>query len=366
MRLEGIDLLRGVAVSSVVIYHFFVILGLEGRSSFHLVSSFGIFGVSLFFVISGFLIYRSAEYSLEKYGFLQGLRHYARHRLFRILPAYYFNLAVVILLASTIIDREHYYSFGFIKQIFAHLTFLSYFYYRDAGLGINGAYWTLSIEMLWYLVVIGLLLFIKRASILVFIATLSFLYLWGLDHALFDTILGISSQSPSRTQLLYYYSFQLPGQISYFIAGIVIYKHLSHIKLTVSPLLQYTLALLVYLLFLFVSSRYAVHSSFLYNNLFMLVVTFALFFLLYDARPKMMQPLEWVGKISYSIYLWHMPLLFVMKQTSILRHLSTSMSVFIFVSALLIVSSLSYYLIEEGGFALRKRLETRWAQGAAR
>ncbi len=364
MRLEGIDLLRGITVCSVVVYHFFVILGLEGKSSFQLISSFGIFGVSLFFVISGFLIYRSAEYSLEKYGVTQGVRHYTLHRLFRILPAYYFNLAVVILLASTVIDREYYYSMGFIKQIFAHMTFLSYFYYQDAGLGINGAYWTLSIEMLWYLVVIGLLLFIKRTSILLLIAVFSFLYLWGLDHALFDRLFHIPQESPAHLPLLYYYSFQLPGQISYFIAGIIIYKHLSRVKLT-KPSMHYLSALAVYLLFLFLSSNFDIHTSFLLNNLFILATTFTLFLLLYNTRPTMMQPLEWVGKISYSIYLWHMPLLFVMKQTSILEHLTITTSLLLFVTALLVISSLSYYLIEEGGFALRKRLESRRNLGGA-
>ncbi|RLA70335.1 MAG: hypothetical protein DRG30_09315, partial [Epsilonproteobacteria bacterium] len=104
---------------------------------------------------------------------------------------------------------------------------------------------------------------------------------------------------------------------------------------------------------------YPLQSSFFINNLFILSVATTLFILLYNSKPKKMQWLEWIGKISYSLYLWHMPILFVMKKTSILSHLSILASVLLFTLSLLLISSLSYYLIEEGGFALRKKVEAK-------
>ncbi len=358
MRLDGIDLLRGLAVSTVIVYHFFAILGLQGSPYFHYIHSFGIFGVSLFFIISGFLIYRSISFSLERYGTKAGLKHYALHRLFRILPAYYFNFAVVLLMATFIIGNDYLYSASFLKQIFAHLTFLSYFIYQDSGLGVNGAYWTLSIEMLWYFIAPLILLYIKNSRTLLIVMILSFAYLAALDFGLLDRLFHLNHNEPSYILQLYYFSFQLPGQISYFIAGIFIYKHLQN-KKNLSGSYRYIFALLIFASFIYLSSSYPLQSSFFINNLFILSVATTLFILLYNSKPKKMQWLEWIGKISYSLYLWHMPILFVMKKTSILSHLSILASVLLFTLSLLLISSLSYYLIEEGGFALRKKVEAK-------
>ena len=358
MRLDGIDLLRGTAVSAVIIYHFFAILGLQGSPYFHFIHSFGLFGVSLFFVISGYLIYRSIDFSFAPRDRQAGFKHYTYHRLFRILPAYYVNFAVVLLMATFIIDSTYLYSASFIKQFFSHLTFLSYFIYKDSGLGINGAYWTLSVEMLWYVVAPLLLLFVKKSRIYLMLAILSFIYLAALDFGLFDKLLHLDKNSPSYMLQLYYLSFQLPGQISYFIAGILIYKHLQD-KVRLSDSYKYILAILVFVFFIYLSSTYPLHSSFFKNNLFILSIVSTLFLLLYNSKPKGMQWLEWVGKISYSLYLWHMPLLFIGKHTSIMTKLSMPTVIIIFTVALFAISSLSYYLVEEGGFQLRRRLEEK-------
>jgi len=73
MRLEGIDLLRGIAVIAVILYHFFDILNSANSSMFQYIHSFGLLGVSLFFIISGFLIYLSIDYSISKIGMKAGL-----------------------------------------------------------------------------------------------------------------------------------------------------------------------------------------------------------------------------------------------------------------------------------------------------
>ncbi len=358
LRLDGIDLLRGLAVSSVIVYHFFAILGLQGNPYFHYVHSFGLFGVSLFFVISGYLIYRSISVNLSRYGTRSGLKHYTYHRLFRILPAYYFNLAVVLLMVSFIIDSNYLYSLSFLKQIFLNMTFLSYFIYQDSGFGINGAYWTLSIEMLWYLVVPLIVIFIKKNSTLYLLGVLSFLYLLALDFGLFDILFHLDKDDPSYMIKLYYFSFQLPGQLSYFISGILIYNYAKDYTF-VSGKIKYLLATLVIIIFIFVSSRYPINLSFFANNLFILAIVSALFILLYNSKPKGVVWMEWIGKISYSLYLWHLPLLFIMKKTSILTHISMPVAITLFIISLLSISSLSYYLIEEGGFHLRKKFEAK-------
>ncbi|PHS35768.1 MAG: hypothetical protein COB07_12930 [Sulfurovum sp.] len=358
MRLEGIDLLRGMAVSAVIIYHFFVILGLINSPIFPYIHSFGLFGVSLFFVISGYLIYRSVDYSISSRGIKIGLKNYMSHRLFRILPAYYFNFAIVFIMATFIIASDYLYSFSFFKQVLSHLTFFSYFIYKDAGLGINGAYWTLSIEMLWYMVAPLLFIYIKKDRYLVLLFIMSLLYLLGLDLSFYDIIFDLKKNTSHYILELFYLSFQLPGQLIYFLAGIFIYKYLYK-QISISATSKYIYSIFIIVLFIYITSQYNINKSFLVNNLFILFTVATLFILLYHSKPKWMRTLEWIGKISYSLYLWHMPILFVMNKSHILEYLSLFEAAVFFLILLFSISTMSYYFIEEGGFNLRKKLEEK-------
>ena len=358
IRLDGIDILRGMAVSGVVVYHFFVLLDLTQNSFFPYVHAFGLLGVPLFFIISGFLIYKSIHHNIDKRGQKGGLINYFLHRLFRILPAYYVNLFFVLMLASLMLDSSFLYSTGFLKQILSNLTFTSYFTHKVSGFGFNGAYWTLNIEMLWYLVAPLLFLFVKRTRTLVLLSFLSFGYLWGIDHGLLDSLFGLNKSAPSYRLELFYLTTQLTGQISYFLSGILIYRYAPGVQ-SIQAKYIFILTTLLMALFVGINGYFGITSSFLSLQLFTLSVTTLLFILLYTTKIKGFFFLEWIGKISYSLYLWHMPILFIMKKTSIFIHLSLSASVAVFTVVLLTISSLSYYLIEEGGFQLRRRLEKK-------
>jgi len=356
MRLEGIDLLRGLAVLLVVIYHIFTVLDLYHNPIFPYIHSFGLLGVSLFFIISGYLIYRSFEYNISTEKLKFGLYKYISNRLFRILPAYYFNLMVVLLMASFVLEHNYLYTGSFFRQIIAHLSFSSYFIYKDTGFGINGVYWTLSIEMLWYIVAPFFVLYIKKNKYLILLFLLSFSYLLCLDLQYLDTFLNISNNNNLYTILKFYWSFQLPGQLIYFISGIFIYRYIDKIRVISSPK-QGILAILILILFIYISRSFEIHKNFFLNNFLLVSTATILFILLYRSKIKYMSILEWFGKISYSLYLWHMPILYIMKHTNIFLHLSFSSALVVFIISLLLLSSFSYYFIEEGGFQLRKKFE---------
>lgn len=357
MRLEGIDLLRGIAVSVVIIYHFFELLGLHGSPLYPYITSIGQIGVPLFFIISGYLIYRSISYSITHNGIKSGIKHYTKHRLFRILPAYYFNFLIVLALASTVIGAEYFYSSRFLNQIFAHLSFTSYFLYQSSGLGVNGAYWTLSIEMLWYIVAPLFFIFIKKDSYYIIIIALAFIYLWSIDLGFMDALFHLDKTASNYMAKLYYFSFQLPAQIIYFISGIFIYKYLENKDLIRNILLKILLFIVLIGTFIFISHQDFFLTSFVMKNFVTLIIVTLIFILLYQSHIPYLSLLDWIGKISYSLYLWHMPILFVMKQSNILSHTSLLNATLLFTIALLAVSSMSYYFIEEGGFRLRRKLE---------
>ena len=104
IRFDGIDALRGIAVSGVVLYHFFVLLGFGINPMFPYIHTFGSLGVPLFFIISGYLIYRSVENNINSKGYTKGVVNYLLHRFFRIAPAYYINLLAVIIFAFFMFD----------------------------------------------------------------------------------------------------------------------------------------------------------------------------------------------------------------------------------------------------------------------
>ena len=359
MRLDGIDILRALAVIAVVVYHFFVLLGLTHIPLFPYMKTFGSLGVPLFFVISGYLIYRSVERNITQKGRKRGLLNYFFHRLFRILPAYYFNLFIVFIMASFVLNHDYFYSASFFKQFFTNLTFTSYFVHKTAGFGINGAYWTLGIEMIWYIVAPLFFIFFKNTRVLLFIVLLSFVYTWGVDMGYLDTFFGLNEKAGNYRLLLWYYSTQLPGQITYFISGILIYKY------TLSPsadktVRNYLLASGMLVLFTGIMGYTNIYLNFLSSHVLLLVVTGTLFVLLYTTKVKGAAFIEWIGKISYSLYLWHMPILYAMNRSHILEYRSMFETVLFFLILLFSISSMSYYFIEEGGFALRKKLTKRF------
>ena len=143
-RLGWLDALRGYAALVVVLFHLSPsVLGSERHLAIYRTLDFGKYGVLLFFLVSGYVI----PMSLEKHG---SLRRFWIGRLFRIYPAYLFATVFLIICTATVpavLRGET------VSSVLGHATMLS------DPLGLRGAvrvFWTLSYEMVFYLVVAGL------------------------------------------------------------------------------------------------------------------------------------------------------------------------------------------------------------------
>jgi peptidoglycan/LPS O-acetylase OafA/YrhL len=149
-RLAGIEGMRALAASSVLVYHVWLYGAPDGHSvDLGLLTK--VFdnlraGVTLFFVLSGFLLFRPYVAAALRGGATPSLRAYLRNRALRILPAYWFILLFVALaLEHTLVHRP--------QQLLANAGFAqdyvpSYIY----GSGIVPA-WSLAIEVVFYLCV---------------------------------------------------------------------------------------------------------------------------------------------------------------------------------------------------------------------
>jgi peptidoglycan/LPS O-acetylase OafA/YrhL len=146
-RLLEIDLLRFLAALSVVLYHWaFRGHAADGLSSMHYPAiagwaKYGFLGVELFFVISGFVILMSARSG--------SLRDFAVSRVVRLYPAFWFCCTLSALVMLWLAPGRPGYEVGF-AQYLVNMTMFSGF----VGVAsIDGVYWSLFVEMRFYLMV---------------------------------------------------------------------------------------------------------------------------------------------------------------------------------------------------------------------
>ena len=199
MRLRELDLLRFLAASAVVFFHFTGFKGsgpwpepaLQMFPGMGVVTRYGYLGVDLFFVISGFVILMSA------WG--RGPGEFGISRVVRLMPAYW---------AGVLLGLGIYLVFGLGNGVpglvLPNLTML------QAGLGlknVDAVFWTLWVELHFY-VLIGVLasIGITYRSCLVFMAvwTLGGVFADEADNKLLQVML-------------------MPTWSPYFVAGMALY-----------------------------------------------------------------------------------------------------------------------------------------------
>lgn len=140
-RLPGLDLLRAIAISWVMLYHA-SLYGLASTRNW--VVSFGWMGVDLFFVLSGFLI-ASQLLRLWARGEKPDYRRFFVRRLFRTIPAYVAVLAIYFLVPAAR-DRDH------IRPLWTFLTFTQNFTIHTPPAQAFSHAWSLCVEEQFYLV----------------------------------------------------------------------------------------------------------------------------------------------------------------------------------------------------------------------
>jgi peptidoglycan/LPS O-acetylase OafA/YrhL len=115
--------------------------------------SFGEFGVSIFFVISGYCIHLSYQRSVNKDWFL-----YFTRRFFRIYPAYL--IFMLIFISISYIPSDLFFQTPF-ESVLIHSILLHNFS-KEFIFGINPSFWTIAVEIQLYLLYPLLLLISKK------------------------------------------------------------------------------------------------------------------------------------------------------------------------------------------------------------
>lgn len=168
---NNFDLLRLLFAGTVCLVHAYKLSGYQQLAWIEKTLSSAV-AVKAFFVVSGFLIFMSFERS-------SSVVSYAKKRFRRIYPAYF---TVVIICAIGLISISSkglpdYFSPAWIKYVLANLSFLNFLHPTLPGVfdtnrlqAVNGALWTLKIEVMFYLSVPLFSLLFRRFGNLLIIA----------------------------------------------------------------------------------------------------------------------------------------------------------------------------------------------------
>jgi len=214
---NNFDLLRLLFATAVFFVHAYVLSGSSILQPLTVFLSSEV-AVKSFFVVSGFLIFMSYENT-------NNLSRYLSKRLRRIYPAYFtvVMLCAILGVFFTLVSFENYFSVAWLNYLTANLLFLNFLHPDLPGLfstnqmsAVNGALWTLKIEVMFYLSVpffVWMMHRLGRWQVLLGLYVVSLCYRVGIE------MWGAASGSPIYQELLR----QLPGQLVYFIAGASLY-----------------------------------------------------------------------------------------------------------------------------------------------
>lgn len=163
-RLLGIEGTRAIAALSIVVYHVWLFgavssphglaMGPWSKFFFNLQA-----GVTLFFVLSGFLLYRPFAAAVIRAGPAPVAWAYLRNRALRILPAYWAILLAVALLIDHRLLRDP-------LTLLANLLFAQNYWPHSVMTGIIPA-WSLANEVIFYLLLPllgGAAILVRRAG----------------------------------------------------------------------------------------------------------------------------------------------------------------------------------------------------------
>jgi peptidoglycan/LPS O-acetylase OafA/YrhL len=336
--IRAVEGLRGVAVLWVVLFHYLVLR--EGKFAdpfvdailafrpLHVLVRNGYLGVDLFFLITGFLLTLPwFKHALEGKP-VPSTRGFYWRRVRRIVPAYYVHLAFLAIVCLPVLVGWRFVKaeWGFVlANLAAHATFLHYTSpLTSASFSINGALWTLAVEFQYYLLLPFLApLFVRspRAALAAFFAA-ALAWRYASAHAfgpLVEFYLALSARwSVPESALRSLIATQLPGYLAHFAIGILCGRawlarrgrapgKAGEIALAVAAVLS---CLAVY--------AHLVAGHALPREIAWLALPLALgaaMFCAVSCRPAWgdrllgAPPIAWVGKVSYSTYLYHVPLL---------------------------------------------------------
>lgn len=348
--LPSIDSLRALAVLAVIIYHVDVNY-LPG----------GFLGVDLFFVLSGYLISSLIIKEFRKTGTVNLYNFYIR-RARRLLPAVYFMITVglvVMVLFNEVLLRK-----GHLDAIFGYIYSSNWWYifhkldYFDS-FGAQSPFkhlWSLAIEEQFYMIFPLLFLLVnrkKKSKDGTYKLNKNFLYV-VLGLILVSLIAHILLFDINNISRIYFGTDTRAFSLLVGVAGAILYPmERLHAKVTPQQNMIYSVVSLVSIATLITVMIYtSEYNTLLYRGGFLLVAILGLIVIISSGKQHTLmsrllsfKPIVFIGKISYSLYLWHFPVLVL---TTPVSEIGNPNIIFVILRVILtfILATASYVFVE--------------------
>lgn len=312
--LPSIDSLRALAVLAVIIYHVDVNY-LPG----------GFLGVDLFFVLSGYLISSLIIKEYKKTGSLNLYNFYIR-RARRLLPAVYFMITVVLVVMvmfnGVLLKKSHLDSiFGYIYSSNWWYIFHKLDYFDSFGSQSPFKHlWSLAIEEQFYMIFPLLFLLVngkKKTKDGSYKLNRNFLYVI-LGVILVSLIAHIILFDINNISRIYFGTDTRAFSLLVGVVGAILYPiDKLNTKITPQENLVYSVVSLISIAALITIMIYtSEYNTWLYRGGFLLVAILGIIIIISSGKQHTVmakllsfKPVVFIGKISYSLYLWHFPIL---------------------------------------------------------
>jgi peptidoglycan/LPS O-acetylase OafA/YrhL len=335
-RIPSLDGLRTISVALVVLSHFLPLVGIPDKWNL------GMLGVKFFFVISGFLITGLLLKEIDKTETVNLAKFYFRRTL-RIFPPYYFYLLMIFIGARYFTELPT-------GNFASSVTYTSNYFVPDTWNLLHT--WSLSVEEQFYLIFPFVLLFFGRRKIVWLLGALILLlpFLRLADYSAFS----------ESGKMWIYYGFHANADGLATGCLMAIFYEKLHENLFYLKILSSRLFFVIPFLLLFNNSitdprAFYLGATFTISNvLIALCIDWSITNYESNFFGNLLNssPMEQIGVMSYSIYLWQQP--FLNHDTKLWFNAFPYNLI-----GVALFSSISYFFIERVALRWRSRAEKK-------
>lgn len=312
-RIEVLDSLRAIAALAVLVFH---------ATAYQF--NFGRYGVQLFFIISGFVIFKTVEST-------KTTKEFVIKRFFRLYPAYWVAIIITTIVVNLFSTTKH----VSIKEFLFNLTMLQEHFKVE---NIDWSYWSLTPELFFYFYMAVLIFF--KAVRFIFPVCVGWLIIILCNYffRIEDYFIWIKFFNIRHGQL--------------FVAGIMLYrifyKKGNDIQSYMMLLVTFITSILVYTpqygfkdMAVVITLIYSVFLLFIYGKLNFLKI----------------KPLVFIGSVSYPLYLIHQRIAFTIQENY--DYTSNYFLVALLILVFIAIAYLIHILVEIPGQKIGKKILLR-------
>jgi peptidoglycan/LPS O-acetylase OafA/YrhL len=301
-KIYALESLRGIAALLIALFHY--------PSSSFLFFEKGFYAVNFFFILSGFVI--SYNYA-DRIKNLSDLIQFQIKRFYRLYPVHLFVLGLILLIqtAKYLVIEYTDYSYGSeafgsrytIKDFFANLLLVHSIFNFSYWLSWNPASWSISTEFYTYIIFALIFLLFKNYKfilILIFVILFSSIFIDKYNY------FSLTDYNSLFNGVFFQCLFNFGN-------GCVVYFVFSRIKFFFNDLLSISVLIFIFVIYYFYN-KFFYQYNFLVFSLIILIFS-KLNRSSYVYRIINIKPLVFLGTISYSFYMIHESIIYLLIQS---------------------------------------------------